>query len=79
MDGVFERFCFELKYHPGKANKVANALNRKEMHKDELMVLEYALLEKFWDLNLQFNWMQDGVIMGNLNVTSNLKEEIQQG
>ncbi|XP_050898324.1 uncharacterized protein LOC127105200 [Lathyrus oleraceus] len=72
-------FDFELKYHPRKANKVVDALGRKEMHKVELMMLEYALLEKFQDLNLQFNWTQDGVIMGNLKVTSNLKEEIQQG
>jgi hypothetical protein len=72
-------YDFELKYHPGKANKVADALSRKEIHKAELMMLEYALLEKFRDLNLQFSWTQDGVIMGNLNVTSNLREEIRQG
>ena len=40
-------FDFELKYHLGKANKVVDALSRKEMHKVELMMLEYALLEKF--------------------------------
>ena len=43
------------------------------------MVLEYALLEKFRDLNLQFNWTPDGMIMGNLNVNSVLRNEIQQG
>lgn len=72
-------FDFELKYHPGKANEVVNALSRKEMHKDELMMLECALLEKFRDFNLQFSWKKDGVIMGNLNVISNLREEIRQG
>lgn len=41
-----KEFNFGLKYHPGKANKVADALSRKEMHKVELMMLEYALLEK---------------------------------
>jgi len=74
-----KEFDFELKYHPGKANKVADALSRKEIHKVELMMLEYALFEKFRDLNLQFSWTQDGVIMGNLNVTSNLREEIRLG
>ncbi|XP_050896737.1 uncharacterized protein LOC127103527 [Lathyrus oleraceus] len=72
-------FDFELKYHSGKANKVAGSLSRKEMHKVELMMLEYTLLEKFRDLNIQFSWTQDGVIMGNLNVTYNLREEIRQG
>lgn len=38
---------FELKYHLGKANKVADALSRKEIHKAKLMMLEYAFLEKF--------------------------------
>ena len=33
-------FDFELKYHPGKANEVVNALSRKEMHKDELMMFD---------------------------------------
>lgn len=70
---------FEIKYHPGKTNKVADVLSRKNIHKDELMILEYALLEKFRDLNLQFTWTQNGVIMGDLNVTSNLRGEIQHG
>lgn len=33
-------FDFKLKYNPGKANKVTDALSRKEMHKSELMMLE---------------------------------------
>ena len=32
-------FDFEFKYHLGKANKVTDALSRKEMHKAELMML----------------------------------------
>lgn len=39
------------------------------MHKAELMMLDYDLLENFRDLNLQFAWTQNGVIMGYLNVT----------
>lgn len=66
-----EDFDFELKYHPSKAYKIAYALSQKEMHKVELLMLEYALLEKFRDLN--------GVMMVNWNITSNLREENQQG
>ena len=71
-------YDFELKYHPGRANKVADALSRKVLHNAEMMILEYSLLEKFRDLNLQFVWAQDGVMMGNLIVNSTLRDEIQQ-
>lgn len=47
-------FDLKLKYHPGKSNKVEDALSRKEMHKAERMMLEYDLLEKFRNLNIQF-------------------------
>lgn len=44
-------FNFELKYYPGKENKVADALSQKEMHTKKLMILEHDLLEKFQNLN----------------------------
>ncbi|XP_058725859.1 uncharacterized protein LOC131597166 [Vicia villosa] len=37
-----------------KANKVADALSRKEFRVAELMMLEHGLLEKFRNLNLRF-------------------------
>ena len=43
------------------------------------MMLEYSLLENFRDLNLQFIWTQEGMLMGNLNVNSTLRDEILQG
>lgn len=46
-----KHFGFELKYHTGKANKVADALSRKEMHKAELMMLEHVMLNLFWNLD----------------------------
>ena len=60
-------------------NKVADALSRKVLHNVELMMLEYSLLENFCDLNLQFVWTQEGMLMGNLNVNSTLRDEILQG
>ena len=45
-------YDFELSYHPGKANVVADALSRKSLHMSSLMVREMDLLEQFRDLSL---------------------------
>jgi len=45
-------YDFELCYHPGKANVVANALSRKRMHMSAMMVKELELIEKLRDMNL---------------------------
>lgn len=47
-------YDFELKYHPGRANKVEDALSRKEIHAIKLMILENDLLEIIGNLDLQF-------------------------
>jgi len=46
-------YDFELLYHPGKANVVADALSRKTVHTTHLMIKEVELLEKFRDMKLQ--------------------------
>ncbi|XP_058741647.1 uncharacterized protein LOC131614034 [Vicia villosa] len=71
-------FDFELKYHPGKANKVADALSRKEIKVAELMMLEFGLMEKFRNLDLQFEWAPTGVLMSNLRIENELWERIRQ-
>ena len=43
---------FELQYHPGKANVVADALSRKSLHVSSMMIIELKLIEKLRDLNL---------------------------
>jgi len=45
-------YYFQLSYHPGKANVVADALSRKSLHMSALMVKELELIEQFWDLSL---------------------------
>jgi len=46
-------YDFELLYHLGKANVVADALSRKNVHIAHLMIKELELLEKFIDMKLQ--------------------------
>ncbi|MCI89586.1 hypothetical protein A2U01_0110875, partial [Trifolium medium] len=45
-------YDFELSYHPGKANVVADALSRKSLHVSSLMAKELELIENFRDLSL---------------------------
>jgi len=40
-------YDFQLSYHPGKANVVADALSRKSLHMSVLMVKELELIEQF--------------------------------
>jgi len=45
-------YDFELLYHPGKANVVADALSRKTVHTAHLMINEVELQEQFKDMKL---------------------------
>ncbi|PNX98730.1 retrotransposon protein, partial [Trifolium pratense] len=69
-------YDFELKYHPGKANVVADALSRKALHTSKLMMHECQLLEKFRDLNLNFTCLDRGVMLSQLDVSCDLKRRI---
>nr|KYP39705.1 Retrovirus-related Pol polyprotein from transposon 17.6 [Cajanus cajan] len=44
-------YDFELRYHPGKANVVVDALSIKSLHISSLMIHEMNLIEKFRDMN----------------------------
>jgi len=72
-------FDFQLSYHPGKTNVVADALCRKTLHMSALMVKELELIEKFQDLSLVSELTPDGVRLGILKLTSNILEEIKNG
>ncbi|MCI55584.1 hypothetical protein A2U01_0076835, partial [Trifolium medium] len=59
-------YDFELSYHPGKANVVANALSRKSLHMSSLMAKELELIENFRDLSLVCQRMTRSVKVGML-------------
>jgi len=39
-------YDFQLRYHPGKANVVADALSMKSLHMSTLMVKELKMIEQ---------------------------------
>ena len=43
---------FELNYHPGKANVIADALTRNPLSVVWMMIKKAELMESFQDLNL---------------------------
>jgi len=70
-------YDFELLYHPGKANVVADALSRKKMHMSCMMVKELELIEKLQDMNLRMKFGQGFIQCSLLKVTSEFLNEIR--
>ncbi|MCI34022.1 hypothetical protein A2U01_0055240, partial [Trifolium medium] len=69
-------YDFELSYHPGKANVVADALSKKSLHMSSLMVKELELIEEFRDLSLVCERTIRSVKVGMLRLTNNFLEEV---
>jgi hypothetical protein len=72
-------YDFELNYHPGKANVVADALSRKSLHMSSLMVKELNLIEEFRDLSLVCEVTPRSVRLGMLTLTNPFLEGIKEG
>jgi len=71
-------FDFELLYHPGKANVVADALSKKAVHASHMMVRELDLVEQLRDMRLQVA-LEEGVIRCNhLRVSSDFLTLIKE-
>ena len=60
-------YDFELKYHPGKANVVVDALSRKSLHVSTMMIHQMELLEKFRDMHLDVSCYDDSISVYKLD------------
>ena len=69
---------FELKYHPGKANVVADALSRKSLHVSTMMIHQMELLEKFRDLHLDVSCYDDSISVYKLDLKNTLRDRIRE-
>ncbi|GAU50497.1 hypothetical protein TSUD_242400 [Trifolium subterraneum] len=69
-------FEFELNYHPGKANVVADALSRKALYASEILMHQCGLYEKFRDINLSVTYRKGGVKLNRIELTCDLRSTI---
>jgi len=71
-------YDFELLYHPGKANVVADALSRKTIHTTHLMIKEVELLEKFRDMKLQMELGSEFIRCSTLTISSDFLNSVRE-
>jgi len=71
-------FDFDLKYHPGKANVVADALSRKALAQAEVMMHTCKLYERVRDLNLEATEVDGSIWLHRLEISCDLRSRIVQ-
>ena len=71
-------FDFELLYHPGKANVVADALSRKVVHASHMMVRELDLVEQFRNIRLQVVLDEEVIRCNHLTVSNDFLTLIKE-
>jgi len=71
-------FDFDLKYHPGKANVVADDLSRKALAHAAVSMHTCNLYEKVRDLNLSVTEIGEGVMLQKLEISCDLRSRIVQ-
>ena len=71
-------YDFELLYHPGKVNVVADALSRKTVHTAHLMIKEVELLEKFRDMRLQVELGSESIKCSALTISSDFLDSVRE-
>jgi len=71
-------YNFELLYHLGKANVVANVLSRKTVHTAHFMIKEVELLEKFRDMRLQVEMGSESIRCSTLTISSDFLSLVRE-
>ena len=71
-------YDFEVLYHLGKANVMADALSRKTMHVAHLMIKEMELLQSFRDMKLQFELEPEFIRCSTLVISSDFLSLIKE-
>ena len=70
-------YDFELFYHPGKANVVADALSRKRIHVPARMIKELELLKRLRDMNLGLDMGESHIRCNMLRITNEFLDEVR--
>jgi len=71
-------YDFQLIYHFGKANVVANALSRKKIQMSSLMIRELALIQDFNSMNLEVSMSSNCISCNTLVITNEFLKKMEE-
>ena len=67
-----------LKYHPGKANVVADALSRKSIHMAMMMIKEHELIESFRDTSLMWEVLPGKLLFSEVRIENEFVRQVKE-
>jgi len=70
-------YDFELLYHLGKANVVADALSRKRIHVSAMMIKNLELIERLRDMNLGLDMGESHIWCNMLKITNEFLDVVR--